>query len=269
MIKDLIKLADNLDKAGNFSEADRIDLLIRRYAQSIPESPSQQLMTEQQGTTPVQNKSLERLQIQEKEGRYVLKASLPYDTFVVGQFKPEEIPQVVNEIISGKRLVEGAKENQAYDFSSFRVMSYYLKDGVPRSQQHNLLDSPVVAPFLSKLKGYSATPKKVISPAEQIINEGYDSYKERFKSCVTTQVNGDPNFGVVAKISFTVNQDGSTSNHSAVSTPANPAFDACLKQKMIDWRFGRISLNPKEGSGQIAIEKPINISRNQRFGREK
>ncbi len=73
--------------------------------------------------------------------------------------------------------------------------------------------------------------------AKQLIDDGYGSYKRQFGSCVTTSVNADPNFGGTWTLQFTVEKDGTTTNHSVRGARPNQAFEACLLQKMRTWRF--------------------------------
>lgn len=266
MIKELISLATKLDRSGNTSEANKIDFLLRKYAQTVSESNLPQA-----SVGPVMSKAQLRLQEQEKDGKYFIMLYTPIGQYTVGMFKISELPTLMSDIISGKIAVQEATPGEKYTADQFVIKTYGLVDGKAQMiKTERLIESPLAKGILGKLKSLpSAPPPKVLSPADKIIDEGYQSYKNAFKLCVTTAVNNNPNFAVSTIISFTVNKDGSTSNHKAVSTPANPSFDSCLVKQMPSWSFGRISLNPDPRYGQISIETPINVSYKQTFGREK
>jgi hypothetical protein len=266
MIKELIKLATELDNFGNISEANKVDLLLKKYAQVSSESNLPQA-----ASAPVMSKAELRLQEQEKNGKYFIMLYTPTGQYTVGMFKMSELPTLMSEIISGKRAVEEATPGDKYTADQFVIKTYGLVDGKAKMiREERLIESPLAKDILGKLKSLpSAPPPKVLSPAEKIIEEGYNSYKVKLKQCVTTAVNANPNFAASTVISFTVNKDGSTSNHKAVSTPANPGFDSCLVSQMPSWSFGRISLNPNPRYGEVSIESPINVSYKQKFGREK
>jgi len=273
VIKELIKLATKLDKFGNISEANKVDFLLRRYAQETTQSATPQSMATSVAAepTPVMSRAELRLQEQEKNGKYFIMLYTPISQYTVGMFKISELPTIMSEIISGKRAVEEARPEEKYTADQFVIKTYGLVDGKAKMiKEERLIESSLAKDILEKLKSLpSAPPPKVLSPAEKMIEEGYNSYKLKFKQCVTTAVNANPNFAASTVITFTVNKDGSTSNHKAVSTPANPSFDSCLVSQMLGWSFGRISLNPNPTYGQISIESPINISYKQKFDREK
>lgn len=266
MIDDLIKLASDLDRAGNYSEANKIDLLIRRYAQVVPESPSQQLML-----APTMSKAEARFQEQEKDGKYFIMLYTPSGQYSVGMFKIDELPALMREVMSGNRPVEDNPIGTKFTADQFVIKTYGPVDGkIKIIKTERLIESPLAKDILAKTKGLSGTSSpKVVSPARQIIDAGYESYKNQFKSCVTSAVNSNPSFRVISVITFTVNQDGSTSNHKATSTPASSSFDDCLTRKMTNWSFGRISLTPSLKDGEVSIEKPITVSYKQIFGRNK
>lgn len=253
MLKELIKLAGELDRSGNFSEANKVDYIIKRYAQAVPDPQSPQGA----GAQTI-SKSEARYQLQEKEGRYILMVYLPYDQIVIGQFKISEFPSIIAEVVSGKRTVEGAKPGEKYTLDQFVIQPYGLVNGVPKAlQRERVIESSLTKSIMGSLKSLpTKPPPKVLSPDEQIIESGYQSYARQFGGCATMAANADPTFGVVTKISFTVNKDGSISNYSATSVPANPGFDSCLVSKMKTWRFRELSA-------------PTTVSYNQPFGRQK
>lgn len=253
MLKELIKLAGELDRSGNFSEANRIDYIIKRYAQAVPDSQSPQ------GVGAPAISDLEaRYQLQEKEGRYRLIAYLPYDQLLIGQFKISEFPSIISEVVSGKRTVEGAKPGEKYTLDQFVIQPYGLVNGVPKPlQRERVIESALTKGIMGSLKNLpTKPPPKVLSPDEQIVEAGYKTYAKQLGGCVTLALNADPTFGVVTKISFTANKDGSISDCSATSVPASPEFDACLVLRMKSWRFGGLSA-------------PTAFSGNQPFGRQK
>lgn len=253
MLKDLIKLASNLDRSGKLSEANKIDHLIKKYAQSMSDSQSPQAVS-----APAISKSEARYQVQEKEGRYLLLVYLPYDQIAIGQFKISEFPSVIAEVVSGKRTVEGAKPGEKYMLDQFVIQPYGLVNGVPKGlQRERVIESSLTKNILSSLKNLpTKPPPNALSPDEQIIESGYQSYVRQFVGCATLAANANPNFGVVTDIIFTVNKDGATSNCSATSVPASPQFDACLVKKMNAWKFRELSA-------------PTAVSYKQPFGRQK
>ena len=266
MFNILIKLAEDLDKAGNISEANKVDLMLKRYAQAATESSSPQ-----GAAATVISKAESRLQEQEKNEKYFIMLYTPTGQYTVGMFKIGELPTLMSDIISGKRAVEEASPGEKYTADQFVIKTYGLVNGKAKMiREERLIESPLAKDILGKLKSLpSSPPQKVLSPAEKMIEDGYNSYKLKFKQCVITAVNANPSFTASTVISFTVNKDGSTSNHKAVSTPVNPSFDSCLVSQMLSWSFGRISLNPDPRYGEISIESPINVSYKQKFGREK
>ncbi len=256
MLKELIKLAGELDRSGNFSEANKVDYIIKRYAQAVPDPQSPQGA----GAQTI-SKSEARYQAQEKEGKYYISLKTAVDTFAIGSFNISEIPSVIKDIISGKRSVEGTTPGDKYTVDQFIINTYGLVNGSPKLiGRERVTESALTKSIMGSLKNLPtappAPPPKVLSPDEQIIEAAYQSYAGQLKGCVTLAVNADPSFGVVTKISFTVNKDGSISNCSATSVPASPEFDSCLVSKMKLWRFRELSA-------------PTAASYNQRFGRQK
>lgn len=253
MLKELIKLAGELDRSGNFSEANKVDYIIRRYAQAVPDSQSPQGVG-----APAVSKSEARYQLQEKEGKYYISLKTPVDTFAIGSFSISEIPSVIKDVISGKKSVEGATPGDKYTVDQFIISTYGLVNGSPKFiGRERVIESALTKSIMGSLKNLpTAPPPKVLSPDQQIVEAGYQSYARQFGGCATLAANADPTFGVVTKIGFTVNKDGSISNYSATSAPANPEFDACLVSKMRTWRFRELSA-------------PTTFSGNQPFGRQK
>lgn len=252
MLKKLVKLASELDKAGRISDANKVDFLIKRYAQSVPDSQSPQATS-----APAISKFEERYQLQEKEGRYVLILKTPNNTSFIGQFKLNEFPSVIKEVISGKRPVEGATPEEKYTVDQFIITPYGIVNGAPKPlQRERVIESSLTKDILGSLKNLpTAPPPKILSPDEQILDSSYASYKNQFKSCVVTQINSEPGFKVITDITITVAKDGTLSDFKAISTPPNPAFDACLAQKIRTWKFRELSA-------------PTTRSFKQRFGRE-
>jgi hypothetical protein len=230
MISELVALADKLDKLGNTSEANKIDFILKKYAQAISESGSQQVMVAPSaGTKP---KPAEMIELQ-KSGLYRLGYQCPEDSDRIGEFKLQDFVKQIQEDLA--KHPERAKCIYAISIytadSSGKVTS--LKYDV---RAHELTKD---LPGLSKV--LSTSPAPVVpqkpDPVRDAITAGYYSYKNQFNSCVTTRVNANPSFSVKTTIKFTVGKDGTTSNHSAVSVPENREFDACLLQKMITWKF--------------------------------
>lgn len=265
MIKELIKLAEDLDRAGNIQEADRIDLMLRRYAQATSESSSPQGAAAPVVATQ-KPKPVEMIELQ-KSGLYRLGYQCPEDSDRIGEFKLQDFVKQIQEDLA--KHPERAK--CIYAISIFEAdSSGKVSSSKYDVRVHNLTkDLPGLSKVLSGFLAPAAPQQKVLSPAEKMIEDGYNSYKLKFKQCVITAVNANPSFTASTVISFTVNKDGSTSNHKAVSTPVNPSFDSCLASQMLSWSFGRISLNPDPRYGEISIESPINVSYKQKFGREK
>ena len=255
MIKELIKLAEDLDRAGNIEEADKVDIMLKRYAQAATESSSQQGAAASTIEAP-KPKPAEMVELQ-KSGIYRLGVKCPEDTYRIGEFRLQDFTKQISDNIAS--------------FPERSKCTYFISIFTPDSSgKINIERQDVLVHDLTKnlpglkkaLSSQTAAKAAEVAqkpdPTRDAINEGYNSYKRQLAGCVTTAVNANPSFSVKTTLTFTVDKDGATSNHKAVSIPENKEFDTCLLQKMVTWKF-RPGLTAE----------PYTFSGVQAFGREK
>lgn len=255
MISELVALADKLDKLGNTSEANKIDFILKKYAQAINESGSQQVMVAPSASA-TKPKPEEMIELQ-KGGVYRLGVKCPEETYRVGEFKLQDfVKQISNNLASFPERAKCTYFISIFTSDSSGKINLERQDVLVHDLTKNL---PGIKKALSSQAIAKATEvAQKPNPTRDAINEGYDSYKRQLASCVTTAVNANPSFSAKTTLTFTVDKDGVTSNHKATSIPANKEFDACLLQKMVTWKF-RPGLTAE----------PYTFSGVQTFGREK
>ncbi len=255
MIKKLIKLATELDKFGNISEANKVDFLLRRYAQETSQSATPQSMVTPVAETP-KPKPAEMIELQ-KSGVYRLGVKCPEDTYRIGEFKLQDfVKQISNNLASFPERAKCTYFISIFTSDESGKINSERQDVLIHDLTKNLpgLKSALSSQAAAKAAEVAQKP----DPTRDAINEGYNSYKRQLASCVSTAVNSNPSFSVKTTLTFTVDKDGATSNHKATSIPANKEFDACLLQKMVTWKF-RPGLTTE----------PYTFSGVQTFGREK
>jgi len=222
MIKELLKLATELDRSGNISEANKVDFLLRKYAQATTQSSIPQPMATSVAAEPTP----EQVMKMQENGVYRLKVR-DGSPKRIGEFDAKSIIPAVQKYLSENKDKQLAS-------SSFYIEIYNPDRYTPGKiddMQIQLKDFTQIRQYLNGAK----LPFSDIVPAAEVQGYVNGMYKGMVfpyvKGCIQQAANRHILSGEV-KINYTVNTSGFSQNISVIVPEGEEQLKQCIISKI-------------------------------------